>query len=152
MSERPTAPGRAEFALFRPIQTRWSDNDVYAHVNNVVYYSYFDTAVNGWLLEAGLLDIARSREIFLVVGTRCDYFGSVAFPDALEAGIAVTKLGTSSVTYRIGIFRAGEPLAVAAGSFIHVLVDRETQRPVRMAPEMRSALSGLIPGPETASC
>src|SRR4051794_21590278 len=107
MAERPTRSSRADYRVFRPIATRWMDNDVYGHVNNVVYYSYFDTAVNGYLIEQGVLDIAESRTVGLVVETGCAYFASVAFPDAIEAGIVVTKLGRSSVRYGIGIFKTG---------------------------------------------
>ncbi|GGK34589.1 acyl-CoA thioesterase [Salinarimonas ramus] len=136
-------PNRDAFAIYRPIQTRWMDNDVYGHVNNVVYYSYFDTAVNGWYVDEGLLDIATSPVIGLVVETACSYFESVAFPDALEAGIAVERLGTSSVTYAVGIFKAGAPCAAAAGRFTHVFVSRENGRPVAIPDEMRSALEHL---------
>lgn len=119
------------------------DNDVYGHVNNVVYYSYFDTAVNGWYCDEGLLDIAASPTVGLVVETTCAYFESVAFPDALEAGIAVTRLGTSSVTYGIGIFRAGATQAAAAGRFTHVFVDRATNRPMPIPDATRAALARL---------
>ena len=139
--QRPT---RAAYRVFRPIQTRWMDNDVYGHVNNVVYYSYFDTAVNGWYLDEGLLDIEAGEAIGLVVGTSCAYFESVAFPEALEAGIAVTKLGTSSVGYAIGIFKAGAEEAAAAGSFTHVFVARETRRPQPIPEATRMALSRLL--------
>src|SRR3712207_2790804 len=107
MSERPVPHSRAAYRLFRPITTRWMDNDVYGHVNNVVYYSFFDTAVNGWLIEEGHLAVAASPAIGLVVETGCTYFESIAFPDPLEAGIAVTKLGRSSVRYSIGVFKQG---------------------------------------------
>ena len=140
---RPVAPERSAFAAFRPIQTRWADNDVYGHVNNVVYYAYFDTAVNAHLLELGILDIASSPTVFLVVETACSYFAPVAFPDALEAGIAVARLGRSSVTWRIGIFRAGAEQAAAAGRFVHVHVDRATHRPAPMSAVMRAALEAL---------
>src|SRR5919107_1249465 len=143
MSDRPSRPDRSAFRLFRPIATRWMDNDAYGHVNNVHYYSYFDTAVNGWLVEQGLLAIAESSVIGLVVETGCTYFESVAFPDALEAGIVVAHLGRSSVRYRIGIFRAGAEQAAAQGHFVHVYVDRATQRPVEIPAAIRAALSAL---------
>ena len=143
MSDRPSRPDRSAFRLFRPIATRWMDNDAYGHVNNVHYYSYFDSAVNGWLVEKGLLAIAGSPVIGLVVESGCSYFESVAFPDALEAGIAVAHLGRSSVRYRIGIFKSGADEAVAQGHFVHVYVDRATQRPVEIPPETRRALSEL---------
>ena len=144
MSERPTRLARDAFRLFRPIPTRWSDNDVYGHVNNVVCYSYFDTAVNGFLVEAGLLDIAESPIVGLVVETGCTFFESAAFPDALEAGLAVVHLGRSSVRYRIGIFRAGGALAAAQGRFTHVYVERATQRPVEIPRATREGLSRLL--------
>jgi acyl-CoA thioester hydrolase len=147
MAERAARLSRSDFRVFRPILTRWMDNDAYGHVNNVVYYSYFDTAVNGWLIERGLLDIAGSPAVGLVAETGCTYFESVAFPEALEAGIAVTRLGRSSVRYAVGIFRQGGGQAVAQGHFVHVYVDRETQRPVEIAPALRAALASLaLPG------
>lgn len=143
MSERPTRLARADFAVFRPIATRWMDNDVYGHVNNVVYYSYFDTAVNGYLIEKGVLDIARSPTIGLVVETGCTYFESVTFPDAIEAGLAVSRLGRSSVRYAIGIFKAGAELAAAQGFFVHVYVDRSSQRPLAIPEATRRVLQEL---------
>ncbi|MGJ3262170.1 MAG: acyl-CoA thioesterase [Salinarimonas sp.] len=140
---RQQRPPRDAFAVFRPLQTRWMDNDVYGHVNNVVYYSYFDTAVNGWYVEEGLLDVAGSPSIGLVVETSCAYFESVAFPDALEVGISVARLGTSSVTYALGIFKVGAAEAAAAGRFTHVFVSRETSRPVPIPQEIRAALDRL---------
>ena len=143
MADRPARPGRSAFRLFRPVATRWMDNDAYGHVNNVHYYSYFDSAVNGWLIENGLLAIAESPVIGLVVESGCTYFESVAFPDALEAGIAVAHLGRSSVRYRIGIFKSGADEAVAHGHFVHVYVDRATRRPVEIPPSTRAMLSEL---------
>ena len=143
MSERPARLSRSAFKLFRPVATRWMDNDVYGHVNNVHYYSYFDTAVNGWLVEEGLLDIAHSPVIGLVVETGCTYFESVAFPDKLEAGIVVAHLGRSSVRYVIGIFKDGAEHAAAQGHFVHVYVDRTTQRPVDIPARTREALNAL---------
>ena len=138
------APGRAAYPYFRAIATRWMDNDVYGHVNNVVYYSYFDTAVNGFLVEEGLLDIVRSPVVGYVVETGCTFFAPIAFPDALEAGLAVTALGQSSVTYRIGIFKAGAERAAAQGRFVHVYVDRATERPVEIPAPTRRALEALL--------
>jgi acyl-CoA thioester hydrolase len=143
MAERPIRSSRADYRVFRPIATRWMDNDVYGHVNNVVYYSYFDSAVNGYLIEQGVLDVAASEIVGLVVETGCSYFESVAFPDALEAGIAVLKLGRSSVRYAIGIFKAGAELAAAQGHFVHVYVDRATQRPAEMPEPTRRVLAVL---------
>ncbi len=144
MSDRPIRPARAAFRLFRPIATRWMDNDVYGHVNNVVYYSYFDTAVNSYLIEAGALDIATSPVVGLVVETGCTYFESVAFPERLEAGIAVTRLGRSSVRYGVGIFKEGAEHAAAQGHFVHVYVDRATQRPVPIPEATRAVLLPLL--------
>ncbi|SCY28242.1 acyl-CoA thioesterase [Microvirga guangxiensis] len=143
MPERPARLSRSAFKLFRPIATRWMDNDAYGHVNNVHYYSYFDSAVNGWLIEQGLLDFASAPVIGLVVETGCTYFESVSFPEKLEAGIAVAHLGRSSVRYAIGIFREGGELAAAQGHFVHVYVDRETQRPVDIPLATREALNRL---------
>ncbi len=143
MSTKPTRRHRSAFAIFRPITTRWMDNDAYGHVNNVHYYSYFDSAVNGWLVENGLLSIGDSPVIGLVVESGCAYFESAAFPEKLEAGIVVAHLGRSSVRYEIGIFKEGADSAAAQGHFVHVYVDRETQRPVEIPPATRRALSGL---------
>jgi acyl-CoA thioester hydrolase len=146
MPERPARLSRVAFRHFRPIATRWIDNDVYGHVNNVVYYSYFDTVVNAHLIEAGLLEIAKSPAIGLVVETGCTYYESVAFPDALEAGIAVESLGRSSVRYRIAVFKAGADLAAAQGHFVHVYVEREGRKATPLPREMRSALEKLLVG------
>ncbi len=128
--KKPVRSTRGEYRVFRTIPTRWADNDVYGHVNNVVYYEWFDTAVNGWLIENGLLDAAASDIVGLVVETGCSYFESVGFPETVGIGLTVSKLGTSSVTYRIGVFREACELAAAQGHFTHVYVDRKSQRPV----------------------
>ncbi|HYC04896.1 MAG TPA: thioesterase family protein [Azospirillaceae bacterium] len=141
---RPAAPNRADFRQFMPIGTRWMDNDVYGHVNNVVYYSYFDTAVNGYLIAQGALDIERSEVIGLVVETGCRYFASVAFPDELEAGIRVVHLGNTSVRYEVGIFAKGGENAAAAGHFVHVYVDRATRRPTPLPGPLRAALERIL--------
>lgn len=143
MSERIRRPPREAFALFQPIQTRWADNDAYGHVNNVVFYSYFDTAVNAALIRAGLLDVAGGPTICLVAETRCAFFDSVAFPERLEAGIAIAHLGRSSARYAIGVFADGAPEASAAGEFTHVFVSRGTRRPVPIPPEHRGFLETL---------
>jgi acyl-CoA thioester hydrolase len=143
MSGRQERLARAAFGVFRAIPTRWHDNDVYGHVNNVVYYSWFDTAVNAWLIERGFLDIAGNATVGLVVETTCSYFESVAFPETVELGLGVERLGTSSVTYRIGVFRQGGERAAAQGRFTHVYVDRATQRPVPIPADLRAALEGL---------
>jgi acyl-CoA thioester hydrolase len=140
---REEARPRSAYKAWRTIPTRWADNDAYGHVNNVVFYSWFDTAVNAWLVEAGLLDIEQGNPIGLVVGTRCVYFGPLAFPQAAEAGIAVEQLGTSSVTYRIGIFGEGFETAAAQGEFTHVYVDRANRRPIPLPEQWRAKLEAL---------
>jgi acyl-CoA thioester hydrolase len=125
------------------IATRWADNDVYGHVNNTVYYQWFDTAVNGWLLEAGLLDIEQGDPIGLVVETGCSYFSPLSFPGDVEVGISVDRLGNSSVTYRIGVFGAGSAEASAQGHFTHVYVSRESRRPKALSDEWREKLERL---------
>jgi acyl-CoA thioester hydrolase len=143
MTNRARRRSRESYRLYRPIATRWMDNDVYGHVNNVHYYSYFDTAVNGWLIDQGLLDLADSPIVGLVVETGCTYFESVAFPEPLEAGVAVARLGRSSVRYEVGIFKAGAGLVSAQGHFVHVYVDRASQRPVDIPVRVRDALTEL---------
>lgn len=138
---------RAGYRHFQIIPTRWMDNDVYGHVNNVVYYSYFDTAVNQYLVETGALDIERSTVIGLVVETMCQYFSPVTFPDRVTTGLRVARLGTSSVRYEVGIFCNDADTAAAQGHFVHVYVDRQTRRPVALPEAMRSALARLqMPG------
>ena len=129
--------------MFRSITTRWGDNDVYGHVNNVVYYSWFDTAVNAHLIEHGALDIEGGGTIGLVVETGCSYFAPLAFPQTIEAGIRVAHMGNSSVRYEVGLFAAGAPLSAAAGHFIHVYVDRSSRRPVGLPAQLRSVLQTL---------
>ncbi len=144
---RPQAGRRADFPHFHPIQTRWMDNDVYGHVNNVVYYSWFDTAVNHYLVAQGVLDIEHGSVIGLVIETRCNYFASVAFPEQVEVGVRVAHLGRSSVRYELGIFKAGEETAAAQGHFVHVYVDRQSRRPVELPAALRQVLEHLaVPG------
>lgn len=143
MRERQPRLTRADFRVFRAIPTRWHDNDAYGHVNNVVYYGWFDTAVNAWLIEGGFLDLAGSEIVGLVAETGCTYFESVAFPETVEAGIAVERLGNSSVTYRIGIFRQGRAGAAAQGRFTHVYVERAGQKPVPIPAPLRGALAAI---------
>ncbi len=140
---KPVQPVRGDYPKFVSVPTRWADNDIYGHVNNVQYYSYFDTAVNGYLVEAGALDIHDGEVIGLVVSTSCDYFASVTFPDALEVGLRVTRLGTSSVSYSVAIFRGDAQTASAAGRFTHVYVDRRTRKPVPLPQAYRRALEPL---------
>jgi len=135
---------RSDYRQFQPILTRWQDNDVYGHVNNVAYYSYFDSAVNTYLIEHGGLDIHGGEVVGFVVSSSCDYFASVAFPERLEVGLRVGKLGTSSVQYELAVFRAGEDEACAAGRFVHVFVERASNRPVEIPASMREALQRLV--------
>ena len=132
---------RAAFRHFLPLATRWMDNDVYGHVNNVVYYSWFDTAVNGYLIESQALDIHAGAVIGLVVETQCHYFAPLAFPQTVEAGIRVAHRGRSSVRYEVGLFGAGQELCAARGHFVHVYVDRQTRRP---AGELPAALQAAL--------
>jgi acyl-CoA thioester hydrolase len=136
---------RARYRRFIPITTRWSDNDAYGHVNNVAYYSYFDTAVNQHLIEHGALDVKNSADIGVVVETMCRFFKPVAFPDKLEAGLLLGKLGASSVRYEIGIFRVGENEAAAAGHFVHVYVRRSDFAVVSVPDAVRRAARELAP-------
>lgn len=140
---RTEAKKRSDFRHFHAITTRWMDNDAYGHVNNVVYYSWFDTVVNQFLITNGALDIERSPVIGLVVQTQCDYFASVAFPERVTAGLSVTKLGNSSVRYEVGIFREDDESAAAQGHFIHVYVDRETRKPSAIPETMRALLQTI---------
>lgn len=141
---RPPRATRAQFPHFRPMPTRWLDNDAYGHVNNVVYYGWFDTVVNRYLIEAGLLDIGASPVVGLVVETGCRYHASVSYPEEVTIGLRVAKLGTSSVRYELAVFRAGEDAAAAEAHFVHVYVDRATQRPVPMPPATRAKLAELL--------
>lgn len=134
---------RAEFRHFLVIPTRWMDNDVYGHVNNVVYYSYFDTIINRYLIDPGGLDIQAGPIIGLAVETTCRFHKSFAYPEDIEAGLRVGRLGTSSVRYELGLFAKGEAEARADGHFIHVFVDRATQRPAALPERMRAALARL---------
>lgn len=141
---KPVRLTRADLRHFTTIQTRWQDNDVFGHVNNVVYYAWFDTAVNGWLIDRGLLDSAASSIIGLVVETGCSYAESIAFPEPVSIGIAIDRLGSSSVRYRIGVFREHGDLAIAQGHFTHVYVDRASQRPVPIPDAIRAAMARLL--------
>jgi acyl-CoA thioester hydrolase len=143
----PTPPSEAEplqaYRVFRDIGTRWLDNDIYGHVNNVVYYSWFDTAVNGYLIEQGALDIRGGETIGLVVQTHCDYFAPIAFPQTVRAGLRVARLGRSSVRYEIGLFAQDQALTAAKGHFVHVYVDRNSRRPVPLPERLRAVLEPL---------
>ena len=134
---------RSDFKALRPIQTRWMDNDVYGHVNNVVYYSYFDTAVNGFLMESTGLDIRTLDAIGIVAETSCRFLRELSFPDELRAGLRLEKLGRSSVIYEIGLFRGDEADPAAIGRFVHVYVDRKTRQVVPIPKIIRAALGSL---------
>ena len=140
---RPTHNSLESYPHHMPLQTRWADNDVYGHVNNSVYYFYFDTVVNRWLIDNGLLEIGKSETIGLVVGTSCDYFSPISFPDKIVAGLRAAKVGSSSVTYEIGLFRNDETTASAQGSFVHVYVDEKTRRPVKISEWMKDSLTQI---------
>ena len=140
---KPEPEGRQAYKAFRCITTRWMDNDVYGHVNNVVYYSWFDTAVNATLIEHGVLDIHGGQTIGLVIETQCNYFAPLAFPQTIEAGIRVARLGTSSVRYEVGLFAEGAPLTAAKGHFVHVYVDKTTRRPVPLPAPLKAFLETL---------
>jgi len=136
-------PARAAFARFVPIATRWSDNDAYGHLNNVVYYALFDSAVNAILIEAGLLDPASSPIIGLVVESNCRFYASLTYPEPAEVGVAVERLGRSSVRYHLAVFKAGAATAAAAGRYTHVYVERATNRPVPIPERHRRLMEGL---------
>ena len=129
--------------MLRPIPTRWMDNDHYGHVNNVAYYSFFDTAVNGFLIEASGIDIRELPAIGIVAESGCQFLEAVSFPDTIHAGIDLERLGTTSVVYRIALFREGSDLPCAVGRFVHVYVDRETRRPVPIPAEIRTVLNAV---------
>lgn len=143
---RPQPSPRARFRAFRPVTLRWNDNDPYGHLNNAVHFQLFDTAVNDWLIAQGILARDLSGPVFLVVAQSCDYFAETGFPDPVEVGLAIEKLGTSSVVYRVGLLRAGGAETVAEGLFTHVLVDGATRRPMPIAAAARTRLQTLMPG------
>ena len=140
---RPDRLGRNDYRWFMTIAMRWADNDAYGHVNNTVYYEWFDSAVNAWMVEQGLLDIARGDPIALVVETRCTYAAPLEFPQTVEIGLVVAELGRSSIRYRIGIFAEGSEGAAAEGEFVHVVVDRASRRPVEIPSDWRSKLEAI---------
>lgn len=140
---RLTPSNRADYQLFRSMSTRWGDVDIYGHVNNVVYLSYFDTAINGWYLDAGMLEMGVSDNVFLVVETGAQYFSEIKFPDVVHAGIRVQHLGTSSVTYDIGLFTNERLTACARGRYTHVMVDEASRKPVPIAGHSRQSLEAL---------
>jgi acyl-CoA thioester hydrolase len=142
VSREPPAT-RAQFKVWQKFTTRWADNDAYGHVNNTVFYQWFDSAVNGWLVGQGLLEIQAGDPIALVAETRCSYIAPLEFPQDVDVGLAVAKLGASSVRYSIGVFAQGADIAAAQGEFVHVLVDRMSRRPVDMPADWRSALMSI---------
>ena len=135
----------ADYPHRQPITTRWMDNDAYGHVNNAVYYSYFDTVVNTWLIGQGLLDVGRSPVIGLVVETGCQYFAELGYPGTVMAALRVAHLGRTSVRYEIALFAEGSDVAAAQGHFVHVYVDRDTRRPAELPASMRATLETLLP-------
>jgi len=141
---RPAPELRDTYRHFQAIPTRWADNDVYGHVNNVVYYSFFDTVVNQYLIEQRALHLETSTVIGLVVETQCEYFAPISFPDVVHAGLRVAKIGNSSVRYEIGLFRNDEEAASAQGYFMHVYVDRASRRPIAVPADMRATLEKLL--------
>lgn len=140
---RPAMRGRSAYKVWREIATRWADNDAYGHVNNTVHCAWFDTAVNGWLIEAGLLDIANGDPIGLVVETGCRYAAPLTYPEPVEIGLGVERLGGSSVTYGLGVFAKGAEAPAAEGRFTHVYVDRESRRPALLPPAWRAGLESI---------
>jgi acyl-CoA thioester hydrolase len=135
---------RQDFKAFRSIPTRWNDNDIYGHMNNVVHYLLFDTAVNSWLIDQGVLDIHHGEQVGLIVETGCRYFAEMAFPDVVTAGIRVGRLGTSSVRYEIGLFRNDDDEVAAEGFFIHVYVEKATRKPQPLGAALRAALKTIV--------
>ena len=142
--EREKPEVRERYPHFLRVPTRWMDNDVYGHVNNVIYYSYFDTVVNEYLIRSGVLDIEKSPVIGLVVETQCRFFEPMTFPDTVHAGLRVARLGHSSVRYEIGLFRNDDQTAVAQGHFVHVYVERESRKATPLPPGMRAALEKIL--------
>ena len=141
---KSSLPSRESYKVFYPITTRWSDNDIYGHVNNVAYYSYFDTVANQYLIDEGGMDISDGRVVGYVVNSGCDYHSPITYPERIEAGLRVDKLGNSSVQYGIGIFREGEDNPAAHGHFVHVFVDRAADRSVPIPAALRAALERLL--------
>ncbi|MCJ9728635.1 thioesterase family protein [Bradyrhizobium sp. PRIMUS42] len=143
MSGRSKPHSRADYAHFRAMTTRWMDNDAYQHVNNAAYYAFFDTAVGQLLIECGFLDVRRSPVIGLVAETKCQYFREIAFPSTVHAGLRIGRQGRTSITYEIGLFRDDEDEACAQGHFVHVYVDRESNRPVPLPARLKSVVAPL---------
>ena len=145
MSDKKASPPvRANFVAFEEVHSRWMDNDVYGHINNVVYYSFFDTAVNRYLIEQNVLDVLESSAIGLVIETQCQYFSPIAYPDMIHVGLKVAHLGNSSVKYEVAIFKNEDDLASAMGYFVHVYVDRKTNKPTPIPQDVREVLQKLV--------
>ena len=140
---RPQPSLRSEYRYFAPITTRWNDNDIYGHVNNVAYYAYFDTVANVYLIEQAQLDIHQADVVGFVVNSGCNYFAPIAFPEKINAGLRVNRLGASSVEYGIAIFKEGEELAAAEGHFVHVFVERKSNKSVPIPEPIRQALEKI---------
>jgi len=136
-------PSRSDFPVVYTMTTRWNDNDHYGHMNNATYFEYLDTAVNGWLMQATGTEIRGGDSIAIVASTGCDFYAELGFPDTVEVGLATARVGTSSITYRLGVFRAGDPELRALASFVHVYVDSRTRRPVPIPQAIRDAVAGL---------
>jgi acyl-CoA thioester hydrolase len=146
MSTRRRPEPRSAYAHFRVLSTQWRDNDVYGHINNAVHYAWFDTLVNAWLLERGLLRLDGGEVVGLVAATHCQYFAEAAFPDLIHGGLRVERIGSASVTYGLGLFRNDDAMAFAGGEFVHVYVDRASRRPVPLPAGHVDALRGLQAG------
>ena len=145
MSDKKLSPPtRAEFVAFEDVHSRWMDNDAYGHINNVVYYSFFDTAVNRYLIERNVLDIAKSETIGLVIENQCKYFSSITYPDMIHVGLKVAHLGNSSVKYEVAIFANDDDIASALGHFVHVYVDRVSNKPTPIPQNVRIVLQSLV--------
>jgi len=143
-NQKLTPPTRSDFVAFEEIHSRWMDNDAYGHINNVVYYSFFDTAVNRYLIERNVLNVLKSESIGFVIETQCKYFSPIAYPDLIHVGLKVVHLGNSSVKYELAIFKNDDDIASAAGNFVHVYVNRSTNKPTPIPQNVREILAGLI--------
>ena len=141
---KPEIKSRAQYNFLFPIQTRWADNDIYGHVNNVTYYSYFDTAANALLIQHAAFDIHNSPIIGLVVNSSCHFLQELTYPEIIEVGVAISKIGNSSLTYDLAIFKQGQQNASAQGQFVHVFVERETKKSTTIPQEMRDALASYL--------
>ena len=141
MQKNPT--NRSDYNYFSKMSTRWNDNDIYGHLNNVIYYELFDTVVNKWLIKNNLIDIKKGKNIGLIVQSGCNYFSSFEYPEDIDAGIRVTKIGNSSVRYEVGLFKSNDDLASADGFFIHVYVDRVSNKPINLDYEFKKKLDTI---------